>query len=187
MDLIWHRIVASVAPRIVDIRYKSAEDGFTSSCGVPSILHVCSRSRELALKRWPLSFAIKGMAPKIFFDCERDTLYFGQEFIDVPRFAKMVDRKETTGVRSIAFDMQALCESELFGGTDFGRTMATRFHRDVRNALVLRGEEQSIYGREGKMLSFVPAKDPWGRLDLECRGFSVCTSVLGRLLFGANQ
>lgn len=139
-------------------------------------MRVCSRARELALQtRWPLSFAVKveggDREPKIVFDFEQDTLYFGREFIDVPLFAKMVNRKETMRVRSMAFDMQALCESGLFSGTHFGRTMATKFHRDVRNALVLRGEEHSIYGRQGRMLSFVPAKDPWGRLDQDTRGF----------------
>jgi hypothetical protein len=66
---------------------------YTSPCPIPSLLHACHLSREVALTPSKLSFAFEpqfGSLPsqlaKIFFDFRKDTLFFGNLFYSLIHF-----------------------------------------------------------------------------------------------------
>lgn len=65
LEEIWAHTLAFTALRIVDIRCLSARSGLTSSCPVPSLLHVYRYTRRIALQRWKLSFAADGKVMKL--------------------------------------------------------------------------------------------------------------------------
>lgn len=102
-DQIWEFAVKASPPRIIEltgehkdtIRAPSGdvvfvEYGFISNTPIPATLHACSRSREIAKKRWTLTFDSEytivdgntrspshlGLLPRTWFDFESDTLLF---------------------------------------------------------------------------------------------------------------
>lgn len=119
-NMIWQTAIDCVKPRIVEVHETTARETreskhlqkrqFTSPCPIPGVLHACSASRQLALRRWKLSFASRCQHPKIFFDFSNDTLYFDGVFADMSTFVKRVDRGDRDAVQYLA--IAALLEYE---------------------------------------------------------------------------
>lgn len=162
LDQIWRTTIGLTRPRIVDIRCESKMDGLTSSCCIPPLLHVYSRSRSLALEHWPLCFPsldhCNGKTEsKIFFNYDQDTLFFPQEFVDICQFCDIVCKEERLKIRSVAWDLQVL--SVMFNGAKFWRTLSWEFDKALCFAFVLR-EDECVWQRQGKIIIFTPARDP---------------------------
>jgi hypothetical protein len=110
-DLCWQHAINSAASRTVTIRYTppkttnySNTSLYTSASPIPALLHACSRSRALALKRWRLAFAYQTEVPKVFFDFQNDNLFFGRHFVNMGLF-HTDDRKEVKRV-ALSFRVQ---------------------------------------------------------------------------------
>jgi hypothetical protein len=111
--MVWKAAIDAEEPRVVEIRETavpctrkslySRKTGFTSECPIPSVLHACHASRELALKRWRLSWAMRYQTPKIFFDFATDTLYFKNNHVHMMRFVHDADVDDLNAVLNIAF------------------------------------------------------------------------------------
>jgi hypothetical protein len=132
--MIFNYVLATISPRLVKIQHSMAVDEngvprqreinvcsglsckFTSPWLIPPLLHACSRSRYIALKRWPLCFANQGQRswdpvekPKIFFDMGRDTLYLGEgSKVEVLRewVRRFGTRAERAKVQYIALELK---------------------------------------------------------------------------------
>jgi len=64
---------------------------------VPAVLHTCSESRAVGLKRYFLSFGTKNHPPKIYFNPVDDIVYFGsRQFGDEITFMLEYFRKNAT-------------------------------------------------------------------------------------------
>ncbi|KAE9376666.1 hypothetical protein N431DRAFT_295802, partial [Stipitochalara longipes BDJ] len=144
-ELIWLQIISSIGPRVVELRdgfwtslqpsddpqaitsaggeianttdagLQKWEWQYTSPCYIPAPLHVCSLSRELALRRWKLAFAIdedeeRDEQGRIFFDFEKDVLWVAEKLPDFKGFLKVVRMEERKGLRRLAigFDRQLM-------------------------------------------------------------------------------
>lgn len=138
-DLIWEHAIAAVPPRIVELNGGIEETictpdgdvvpvvfGFVSNAPIPVVLHICSRSRELAMKRWDLTFhskykLIDGNArhitpnlkavPRTWFDFESDTLLFLEHTsnrsknISLGQFFQDIKAENRKRVRNIAISI----------------------------------------------------------------------------------
>ncbi|MCJ1248771.1 hypothetical protein MMC30_005990 [Trapelia coarctata] len=116
---IWE--FALPGPRVVEIKAPppsfadrppdSALDDFTSSCAIPTLLHVNSEARGIALKHYELSFATGTFPPRIYFSFERDTLYFPEYVFDdggvadITPFIMAISSSERARVRRVAVDV----------------------------------------------------------------------------------
>lgn len=151
---IWQHAVNAVPSRVVNIRRGAApfiyeprpqddfgsispleSDQYTSSSPIPSVLHACQKSREVASRRWPLAFPRLDNCPKIFFDFEHDILWVGDQRWDLGLFVREVcadDADALHKLRRIALDVDNVreCgpEDAYFWG---GWSMAKAIHRDM--------------------------------------------------------
>ena len=107
--IIWDRAIMSISLRvaeIIGIHHEAWPNGvgptgtnyYTSPSPIPSLLHACHLSREVALTSWKLSFAFEpqfGSLPshlaKIFIDFRKDTLFFGARFYSLIHFQSDVN------------------------------------------------------------------------------------------------
>jgi hypothetical protein len=84
---------------------------FTSACALPTLLHVNSEARAVALRRYELAFANATYPARIYFDFERDTLYFPEysfdngSVADVRPFQDAISAAERARVRRVAIDV----------------------------------------------------------------------------------
>jgi len=163
-ELIWQHAIYSIPPRIVELRnnfwttLKPSDDQqaiqaaggliantthglhklewqYTSPCYIPTPLHVCSVSRELALRRWRLSFADdekgekhgKKKKRRIYFDFQTDVLWVGAKVPSLSGLVNVVGKEEGSGLRRLAFD--------------FDDQLQARNSRSARNlAMILMGK-----------------------------------------------
>jgi hypothetical protein len=136
-DLIWTQTILQIPPRTVELRAGFDEpvegtrrmewNAYTTDALIPSILHVCSRSRELAMRRWTLSFTAgeNQVRPKTWFDFEGDTLLFlefdgefgfddqrGRLHIDakaeLENFVEDIALQEREKVKNVAFSLRGI-------------------------------------------------------------------------------
>jgi hypothetical protein len=101
--------------RVVLIRTSEQSWKFTSSSPIPAALHVCSESREVALKTYKLSFGSRtdGFTARVFFNFNQDTLYFRGEWNGSPNepqsyigvFGTGVKEEERDRIQSLAVNM----------------------------------------------------------------------------------
>jgi hypothetical protein len=146
-DCVWQYAIDAIPSRVVNLRLENncgrerkTESGntiigynlfpeefaqYTSACPIPSVLHTCRDSRDLASKRWRLAFprgrwyyrrlAHKTIrtrfdsCPKVFFDFSRDILWLGD---DLPAFVQSVCEKDRHALRKVAFDWQETMDCE---------------------------------------------------------------------------
>jgi hypothetical protein len=151
---IWQHAINAVPSRVVNIRRGAApfiyesrpqddfrraapqeSDQYTSSSPIPSLLHACQDSREVASRRWQLAFPRLDNCPKIFFDYEHDILWVGDQRWDLGLFVREVcahDANALYKLRKIALDIDNVreCgpEEAYFWG---GWSMAKAIHRDM--------------------------------------------------------
>ncbi|KAH6721820.1 hypothetical protein BKA61DRAFT_666559 [Leptodontidium sp. MPI-SDFR-AT-0119] len=82
--LIFAAAVAGVEPRNIEI-FKS-ENGrpssfcLASSASIPGLLHTCREARDVAKKTYKLAFAGRPVRGPIYFDWDKDSLVFLNEF-----------------------------------------------------------------------------------------------------------
>ena len=112
-------------PRVVAINTKT-NSGLRSS--IPPILHVCSESRSVGLKHYTLAFEsqthlradtpaheISVLPPRVYFNFERDTLYFREKWnkdVDgawccLSQFANLVNKGDLKRVKRVGLDVNA--------------------------------------------------------------------------------
>jgi len=167
---IWEFAIAAISPRAVELRdgfwtdwrpsdrakaisarddqFAYTTDGpqkwewqYTSTCAIPAPLHTCHISRSVALTRWALSFAEEGEPAKVFFDCERDILWFGEKVPDLRLFFKAIGEKERTGVRRVAINFEQWVGPKNFrSGAGIGAVLMKEF--PLLEDIVLVGSER---------------------------------------------
>jgi hypothetical protein len=133
---IWRE--ALPGPRVIEIRNNSPQKplnvepafrGITSTCRIPSLLHVCREAREEALKSYELSFAIGEMPSKVYIDFNRDIVFFGSrcDFYDIQRnqvYYSLCDpvlgleRIQRLALRSRGFSHMSRFHFEVFKGLE---------------------------------------------------------------------
>jgi hypothetical protein len=114
-------------PRVVAVNTKT-NSGLRSS--IPPILHVCSESRAVGLKHYTLAFEsqrfahrrtdtpeqkINVLPPRVYFNFERDTLYFRENWNKnvegawccLSRFTDLVNEGDLKRVRRVGLDVNA--------------------------------------------------------------------------------
>jgi len=144
-------------PRIVAVNTKT-DSGLSSS--IPPILHVCSESRAVGLKHYTLAFEsqrfdhlwthtlkdrINVIPPRVYFNFERDTLYFRERWNKnvkgawscLSRFTSLVNEADLKRVRGVGLDVNARpCEGDVGHGADFANWDALEIlyfgYEDVR-------------------------------------------------------
>jgi len=120
-------------PRVVAVNTKT-NSGLRSF--IPSILHVCSESRDVGLKHYTLAFGsqpinqqranhtINILPPRVYFNFERDTLYFRENWNKnvegawccLSQFRKLVNENDLKRVRNVGLDVNArVCSLEKSG------------------------------------------------------------------------
>jgi 2EXR family len=125
-NLIWKSAIDSIGSRVVEIRTCYYRNEFTSSCPIPNVLHACRASRQLALKRWKPSLAMKEGPARILFDSSRDILFFEchcTRLIDFVYHVRPADRLE---LRHVAFNPAQQYDNDYF---DDGEDLAINIHR----------------------------------------------------------
>jgi hypothetical protein len=114
-------------PRVVAVNTKT-DGGLRAS--IPPILHVCSESRAVGLKHYTLAFEsqrfadrwadtlvhkINVLPPRVYFNFERDTLYFRENWNKnvkgawccLSRFTTLVNGDDLKRVRRVGLDVNA--------------------------------------------------------------------------------
>jgi hypothetical protein len=114
-------------PRVVTINTKT-NSGLRSS--IPPILHVCSKSRSVGLKHYTYAFEpqrfthlgintpkheINVLPPRVYFNFERDTLYFRESWNKnvegawycLSQFANLVNEGDLKRVKRVGLDVNA--------------------------------------------------------------------------------
>ncbi|KAE9380302.1 hypothetical protein N431DRAFT_395026 [Stipitochalara longipes BDJ] len=101
--------------RLVPIRTSKDRLGFNSPTPIPAALHVCSESREVALKTYKLSFGSRtdSFKARIFFNFDQDTLYFRSERdrnSNLPHtcigvFGTGINEQERNRIQSVVIDI----------------------------------------------------------------------------------
>jgi hypothetical protein len=101
--------------RLILIRTSNNRLGFNSPAPVPASLHVCSESRQVALKIYKLSFGSRtdGFKSRVFFNFDQDTLYFGgyrDETLNYPQtcvgvFGTDIAEQERDQIQSLVVDV----------------------------------------------------------------------------------
>ena len=110
-DLIWSFAIKAIPPRTVEITSNPKSPlslhSWISTAPLPALLHTCSRSRSLAQKYYPLSFSSSQntFSNGIYFNFQKDTLYFGKEFNFAVDFIRDVGKEERGKVRRLAFGL----------------------------------------------------------------------------------
>jgi hypothetical protein len=120
---IWEMLAEE--PRIVAINTKT-NSGLWSS--IPPILHVCSESRSVGLKHYTLTLEsqthlraetpkieINVLPPRVYFNFERDTLYFRENWNKdvegawccLSHFANLVNKGDLQRVKRVGLDVNA--------------------------------------------------------------------------------
>jgi hypothetical protein len=117
------------AQRVVIIRTAKNGASFTSPSPIPAALHICSESREVALKTYKLCFGCRtdGFNPMIFFSFDQDTLYFRGDGNDGPNplhthigvFGSGIKEEERDQILSLAIDMKTGCPTTAFRNVNF--------------------------------------------------------------------
>lgn len=102
--------MATEDPRLVLIRTSQKSLGFNSPTPIPAALHVCSESREVALKIYDLRFGSRtdGFDPKIFFNFDQDTAYFRGDRDGNPNigvFGTEIKLEERDRIQYLAIDI----------------------------------------------------------------------------------
>ncbi|CZR56239.1 uncharacterized protein PAC_06127 [Phialocephala subalpina] len=118
-DQIWQYAVWEEEGRVVEmnqnIKPPVGQDHwsceYTSAAKIPGLLHACHDSREAALERWELRFAFLDEPlphpPKVFFDFDTDTLYFGTKFSRIVMFVDGVEIDDYGRLCRLALDINA--------------------------------------------------------------------------------
>jgi hypothetical protein len=122
---IQHRIweMSAQEPRVVAV-YSKSNIGLRSS--IPPILHVCSQSRAIGLKNYTLAFEPQRSTqpPRVFFNFERDTLYFREDWNKdvkgawccISQFTYLVNEGDLKRVKRAGFDVDVrICSLETSG------------------------------------------------------------------------
>lgn len=126
-DHIWEFAIASIPPRVVEIRYTTREtrygsfEWYTYESSIPALLHATGRSRELAQLRWKLRFTtffVPGAglsshwSPKsivhscVFFNDEIDTLLFTGNYFEFERFFRFdATGADRCGIRNLTVNI----------------------------------------------------------------------------------
>ncbi|PMD29273.1 hypothetical protein L207DRAFT_574395 [Hyaloscypha variabilis F] len=120
---VWE--IVAKEPRVVAINTKT-NSGLRSS--IPPILHVCSESRSVGLKHYTLAFEsqthlrtdtpaheINVLPPRVYFNFERDTLYFREQWNKdvegawccLSQFANLVNKGDLKRVKRLGLDVNA--------------------------------------------------------------------------------
>jgi hypothetical protein len=113
---IWD--IVTNEPRAVIIHSSSGDPygGFRSPTPIPAALHTCLESRELALKKYELTFSARDVRggldypARIWFNFEQDMVYFRHPIQAVPRnfwrFQSSVVTKNIERIRFLGIDIQ---------------------------------------------------------------------------------
>jgi hypothetical protein len=131
---IWEMVAEE--PRIVTINTRT-DNGLYSA--IPPILHVCSESRVVGLKYYTLAFKsqrfdrrwadtleheIDVLPPRVYFNFERDMLYFREKWNKnvkgawscLSRFTDLVNEYDLKRVRKVGLDVNArVCSLKISG------------------------------------------------------------------------
>lgn len=138
-SIIWKYAIDAVGPRVIKFHlvfFKTVYDNTgqpvylyenRSRSPIPEVLHVCPTSRQLALKRWRLSFSVSGTPAEIFFDFDQDILWWEQEMMGIWT-AVTLSQEERDAVRRVAWSFDPI-----FSGSAVGYQMAAVFRRWVPN------------------------------------------------------
>jgi hypothetical protein len=148
-DLVWKSAIDSIGPRVVEIK-KRYYNGFTSSCPIPNVLHACRASRQLALKRWKPSLAMKDGPARILFDSSMDILFFGRYYTYIVGFVYCVRPADRLELRHMAFDPLQQYYNDYF---DDGEDLAINIHRHfpaIRSVMLVYHNQD--YSREKRWL-----------------------------------
>ena len=168
-------------PRVVAINTKT-NGGLYSS--IPPILHVCSESRAVGLKHYTLSFEsqrldqqwtdtpehrIDVLPPRVYFNFERDTLYFREKWnknvkgawCSLSQFRNLVNKRDLQRVRKVGLDVNArVCSLKTSGETCHPANFA---HWDALEVLYLGYEDVRLGSDCPITFSALESKD--------CEGF----------------
>jgi len=119
--MIWHLAIYDVKPRIVKVEEGTIPSTrqstyfrrrqFISTCHIPGVLHACRASRNLALRRWKLSFAAGRQPPKIFFDFSCDTLFIPEDF-RLGDFAERLNPVDRVKLSKMAISIKDLTSND---------------------------------------------------------------------------
>jgi len=96
--------------------------GCTSPAPIPVNLHICHESRTEALKTYTLAFGIARQPGQVYFDFERDVLYFGPRDGYMASEAQfrtaltLIDPAELAAVRRLAISEALFCADRSRGG-----------------------------------------------------------------------
>jgi 2EXR family len=129
---VWHYAISAVPSRVVNIRTgpcpfvyinrpstgfrrirRKESDQYTSPSSIPSVLHTCHTSRQLASQRWQLAFPRPNSSPKVYFDFTGDILWYGDQSWDLGYFfqdASVTDKHALWKVKRFAFHIHDALE-----------------------------------------------------------------------------
>jgi hypothetical protein len=131
LELIWAYTLEDATARIIEIK-KSKRPWLPWYCStpIPALLHVCSRSRFLAQKHWEPSFPYGGRQPgqarfsRIWFNFEKDILYFSRETISLHEYLNQMKRNERNRIRNVAFELPLQGQDEQYLDINEGANVA---------------------------------------------------------------
>jgi hypothetical protein len=115
-DLIWLFAINTIPPRTVEItgnpKSPLGVHSWIPTAPLPALLHTCSRSRHLTQQHYPLSFSSSQttFSNGIYFNFQKDTLYFGKEFNFTVDFIQEVGKEERGKVKRLAFGLEQQTE-----------------------------------------------------------------------------
>ncbi|KAH6683157.1 hypothetical protein B0J14DRAFT_575240 [Halenospora varia] len=124
-DQIYEGAITAIGPRVVELTEHLAEKldskgepfpyprpsmeaYYTSSCPIPNVLHLCSQSRRLALKRWRLMFGTREQKPRVYFDFSQDTLWFSHTSASFSYYDCFEDQLERPLIQHLAIELRWL-------------------------------------------------------------------------------
>jgi hypothetical protein len=116
-NAIWQIAIYDIKPRVVrfndGIALKTRrkthirKEQLLSTSYIPGLLHACHESRNLAMKRWNLSFSVGKEPAKIFFDFSSDIVFIPHNF-DLRHFADKVDRGSALSLIRLAINIMGV-------------------------------------------------------------------------------
>ncbi|KAH7384755.1 hypothetical protein BKA64DRAFT_148333 [Cadophora sp. MPI-SDFR-AT-0126] len=158
-QMIWN---LSLEPRVIEMEYEE-EQGFFTTCSLPSALQVCQESRSTVKKLYPECFASLWHRRGPLFNFSLDTLYIAHHFFeDMILFLSVLREKEINSLRYLAVEADHFeygcscgeCHNPLQGHDNFER------FKVVINSLVSLEEITIVYALEAE-LGFETEKLGW--------------------------
>ncbi|PVH85900.1 hypothetical protein DL98DRAFT_22584 [Cadophora sp. DSE1049] len=157
--MIWR---LTLEPRVVEMEYEE-EQGFFTTCNLPSALKVCQESRSTVKKLYPECFTSLWHRRGPLFNFSLDTLYLAHHFFDdMVLFLSVLREREINNLRYLAIEADHFeygcscgeCHNPLQGHENFER------FKSVLTSLARLEEITIVYALEAE-LDFETDKLGW--------------------------